>query len=244
MDLTNKRIVITGGTSGIGHEIVRQLHEGNDLIVISRHADKLEKLKNEFSGVAVFQADLSDLMQVEKVGKTIAERFKNIDVLINNAAVQNTAKLTDYNFTYANIEKETTINFTAPCCLTYLLLPALLASENRAAILNINSGLGLSPKTSSAIYCATKAGLSSFSQSLSYQLENTNVRVLQAFLPLVETNMTIGRGKHKLSAATAAAKIINGLKKEIPENNIGIVKLLRFLLRLAPSLAKKIMKAA
>ena len=129
--------------------------------------------------------------------------------------------------------------------MTYWLLPALMKNEKsheRTIILNINSGLGFVPKTSSAVYCATKAALDIFSQSLSYQLEQTNVRVQQAFLELVDTPMTAGRGTNKMSPKLAAQKIIYGIENDISINNIGKVKLLRVLLRLVPSIAKRIMK--
>jgi uncharacterized oxidoreductase len=106
----------------------------------------------------------------------------------------------------------------------------------------INSGLALAPKTGSAVYCATKAAMNSFSQSLEYQLEETNIKVIQSFLPLVDTPMTKGRGTGKMSARQAAAKIIEGIQKGTNPTNIGKVKLLRLLLALWPGLARKIMK--
>jgi uncharacterized oxidoreductase len=244
MELKNKTIVITGGTSGIGRELVKQLIKDNLLIIIGRSADKLQELKKTFSTITTYHADLSDLKQVESVGRAISKTFNNIDVLINNAAVQYTPNFNSNNFQYDTIEQETALNFIAPCCLIYLLLPSLSHGQGAAAILNINSGLGLSPKTSSAIYCATKAGLNSLSQSLAYQFEGSKISVLQAFLPLVETQMTLGRGSGKLSAERAAKKIIHGLSKGLASMDIGKVKLLRLLLRFLPSIAKKIMKAA
>lgn len=122
-----------------------------------------------------------------------------------------------------------------------MLLPLLL-KESTSIILNINSGLALTPKASSAIYCATKAALNTFSISLRYQLETTNVKVFQAFLPLVDTIMTKGRGKGKISSEYAAAKLIKGIEKEIISNDIGKIKILRFLLRFWPKLAYKILK--
>ncbi len=107
----------------------------------------------------------------------------------------------------------------------------------------MNSGLGLVPKTTSAIYCATKGALNIFSQSLRHQLEGTNIRVMQAFLPLVETPMTEGRGSGKLPADRVAADIIAGIEKNQLDIDIGKVKLLRPLARFLPSLARQIMKA-
>lgn len=241
MKLNKKRIVITGGTSGIGYEMVKTLYPDNEIIVISRSANKLDKLAQEFKGIITYQADLSKLKELEMVASAIAERFESIGLLINNAAVQYTPTFTDESFDYESISQEITLNFTSICSLTYLLLP-VLKHQDEAIILNINSGLALAPKTSSAIYCATKGALNIFSQSLRYQLENTNISVQQAFLELVETAMTTGRGENKMSSEEAAKLIIQGVERGILDHDIGKVKLLRLLLRLAPSIAQKIMK--
>lgn len=241
MKLNKKRIVITGGTSGIGYEMAKYLHPENEIIVISRNTEKLNELSQELEGISTYQADLSKFEELEVVVSAIVERFESIDVLVNNAAIQYTPTFIDDDFKYESISHEVTLNFTSICSLTYLLLPAL-THRNKAVILNINSGLALAPKTSSAIYCATKGALNIFSQSLRYQLEKTNISVYQAFLQLVETTMTTGRGKNKMSAEEAAKIIIQGLEKNIQDHDIGKVKLLRALLRLAPSIAHKIMK--
>ncbi len=110
------------------------------------------------------------------------------------------------------------------CSLIYLLLPNLL-QPNPSLIVNINSGLALVPKTSSAVYCATKAALNILSQSLAHQFEDTSIDVKQVFLPLVDTAMTTGRGKAKLSAEQAAADIICGLHSTGPNIDIGKMKL-------------------
>lgn len=241
MNLNKKRIVITGGTSGIGYQMVKSLQANNEIIVISKNENRLVALSKEFENIITYQADLSKLEEVESVAKLITEKFQSIDVLINNAAVQYTPTFIDDAFDYANINHEVMINFTSICSLTYLLLPAL-THQNKAVILMINTGLALAPKTTSAIYCATKGALNNFTQSLRYQLENSNISVQQAFLELVETGMTAGRGSNKMSAEDASEIIIKGLKDDVLEHDIGKVKLLRLLLRLVPSVAKKIMK--
>ena len=241
MKITGKHIVISGATSGIGLALTRQLYSDNKVIVIGRNTQKLKALAEQFKCISTFHVYLVNLDQLTTTTANILSEFAVIDLLINNAAVQNTPHFTAKDFDYSSIRDEITVNFTAPCCLIHQLLPALLAS-NSASIININSGLGLVPKTSSAIYCATKGALNIFSQSLNYQLENTNIDVQQVFLELVETPMSQGRGSHKISAEDAAQKIIEGITLGTTEHDIGKVKLLRLLLRIAPSLARKIMK--
>ncbi|MFC3120788.1 SDR family oxidoreductase [Agaribacter flavus] len=245
--LENKVIIITGGTSGIGYEIVRLLAPKNTVMVIARASTRLDKLKSEFSSVEVFAADLSKPEQYENLAAQILHRVNTIDVLVNNAAVQYTPTFLDEHFSYHSIESEINLNFRSICALSYLLLPALQHDEpniRESAIVNINSGLALAPKSSSAIYCATKAALDVFSQSLAYQLAHSNVKVMQAFLPIVDTPMTRGRGENKLSANLAAQAIVSGIEKGQLVNDVGKVALLRVLLRVAPSIAKKIMKRA
>jgi len=242
MNLENKTIVLTGGTSGIGFELVKILAPKNTVLVVARPGPRLENLKQAFPDVDVYPADLQNPAAYEDLAEKIIRRNETINVLINNAAVQKTPTFIDEDFSYGNIQNEIQINFTAICALSYLFLPALLECGSDASIVNINSGLALAPKTNSAVYSATKAAMNVFSQSLSYQLENTNVSVMQAFLPLVDTPMTEGRGKGKMDPAAAASRIAQGIARNAEVINIGKVKVLRFLLIVAPWLAKKIMR--
>lgn len=242
MQLKQKTIVISGGTSGIGKEIVEQLASNNQLIVIARNESKLNELVKAYPKVIPYTCNLANLDDVASTADLIAKNHPKIDLLINNAAIQFTPMFLDDHFRYETIQQEVNVNLTSIFCLIYLLLPCLLDEQRRTAILNVNSGLALAPKTNSAIYCATKGGLNIFSQSLRYQLESSNIRVLQAIMPLVETPMTIGRGSGKITAKKAATDILCGIKKEIAEHYIGKAKLLKFIYRLSPSLAKNILK--
>ena len=242
MQLQKKVIMITGATAGVGSALAAQLAEHNRLIVLGRNEEKLRTLTERYSDVDAYPCDLSDLSAVKATAAAIGRNHPKIDVLINNAAVQFTPHFLHEDFRYESIHEEVTVNFTAVCSLIYLLLPAMLSDDSRAVILNVNSGLALAPKTSSAVYCAGKGALLVFSQSLAYQLENTAVKVLQAFLPLVDTVMTHGRGSGKLSAEAAAAAMIRGIVRETPRNYVGRTKILRLVLRISPTLAAKIMK--
>ena len=241
MQLINKKILITGATSGIGLELLEKLYRDNSLYIIARNQEKINQLQDKFPKIVAYKADFNNIDELQVAVQQLALETQHLDVLINNAAIQYSPCFIDSDFKFESINAEITTNFTALCCLCHLLLP-LLNRQHSAAILNVNSGLAIVPKTSSAIYCATKGALNIFSLSLRHQLKDTQVQVLQAFLPLVDTPMTQGRGKSKMTADKVSAAIIRGIEKSILDHDIGKVKFLRLINRLLPSLAIKIMK--
>ena len=242
MNHHNKHVVVTGGTSGIGLALVRKLAIDNYVIVISKKGSLPQSLLTGKYPVQLYHADLASKAEIESVVDQIQKKHRSIDMLINNAAIQYTPEFLSDDFNYDTIETEIDVNFTAVCRLTYLFLPLLLAAE-KGEIVNVNSGLAIAPKTGSAIYCATKSALDSFSKSLSYQLEDTSVAVHQAFLPLVHTAMTEGRGSNKLQADDVADRILKGIMRQKGSNDVGKVQLLRLINYLMPPLARRIMKA-
>ncbi|MEM6708695.1 MAG: SDR family NAD(P)-dependent oxidoreductase [Pseudomonadota bacterium] len=241
MEITEKTVVLTGGTSGIGRCLVERLQPSNRLFVLARDRTRLAALAQDIPGLEIIEVDLADRVALGAAVETIARRADSVDLLINNAAVQYTPTVLDAAFDVDAIEREVAVNFTAVCQLKVMLLP-LLQHSDAGTIVNVNSGLALAPKTTSAVYCATKSAMDSFSQSLRYQLEATPVSVLQAFLPLVDTPMTEGRGRGKMTAVDAADRILLGIERRTVTNDIGKTKLLRALLTVAPPLARRIMK--
>jgi short-subunit dehydrogenase involved in D-alanine esterification of teichoic acids len=240
---TCKTILVTGGTSGIGRELVDQLHyQGHELVVVARNQAQLSRLDAEYARVTTYACDLSSRAQIESLATEITDRHPRLSILINNAGVQYTPTLLDEDFSFDSIEHETQVNFLSHVWITALLLPGLLQQNTTASIVNISSGLIFAPKTNSAIYCASKAAIHSFSQSLRYQLAETNILVQEVILPLVDTPMTEGRGKNKLSASEAARQIIEGMGKKSPEIYVGKAKLLPYLMRISPAIVKGILR--
>lgn len=242
MQLTGKQILITGGNSGIGLRLVRQLHtKQNHIIVASRTQNQWDNLKALQTKVTLLQCDLSSKEQILHMVQRLKEKQFTLDMLINCAAIQNTPKLIDKDFRFDDIAPEVITNFVAPVWLCHLLLPDLL-TRSEAAIVNISSGLAFYPKTSSAVYCATKAALHNFSQSLRYQLAETTVSVMEVILPLVDTPMTSDRGRGKVAPEYAAQKIIEGIQRNRNEIYVGKSRLLPLMMRIWPGRLKRILQ--
>lgn len=236
-------IIVTGGTSGIGHALVKQLHaQGHRLVVLSRSAQKLAHLKTCFPGVGTFTVDLADTGALAAIWRTLVERHPEPSMLINNAGVQFTPTYLDNDFDPQDIDQELAINLAAPLHLSWHALRTFQQLGEPAKIVNVSSGLAFFPKTQSAVYCATKAALHSFSQSLRYQTEDTCVRIVEIILPPVDTPMTEGRGHNKISADEAARQIMAGLASGRDEIFVGKARWLPALVRVAPSLVRQMMK--
>lgn len=244
MKLQDRTILITGGTSGIGYALVKNLAAKNKaIVVIARNPIHLEKLKNEFPNVHTYKCSLSNKIDVEKTFSEIINNHPDISVVINNAGIQVTPTFLDKDFSFDSIENEITVNLTSPIWICALMLGPLLNLKAPAAIVNITSGLGLYPKKNSAVYCATKAGLRNFTKSFRYQLEETPIKVFEAIMPLVDTPMTHGRGKGKISPDDAAHAIISGIEDDDEEIYVGKAKLIPLMSRISPGLMAAIMKA-
>lgn len=235
------KVILTGGTSGIGqHLLTRLLEGGHEVVVIARRASTLMQQPR----LIPIDVDLGNVAAVKVVCARLAEDHADATILINNAALQYPLPLTDPKFDPSQMEAEVAINLMAPALLAHALLPALRRHGKHAAIINISSGLAYFPKQQSALYCATKAGLSNFTQSLRFQLEQDGVLVSEVILPLVDTPMTEGRGMGKITAATAAHAILAGIENRRQTIHVGKAKLLPILSRLAPSVGRKILRGS
>jgi len=234
MNHTQLTVLITGGATGIGFALAGKFHSaGNRVILVGRSESALSKATDALPGAEVCAADITIAQDRER----LVNQFPNVSVLVNNAGIQVNRPIVES--TPQDIEHELNINFLAPVLLSRAYLPLLLQQPS-AAIVNVSSGLALVPKQGAAIYCASKAALHSYSKTLRWQLEGTHVRVFEILPPLVETAMTSGRGRGKISPSQLADEFWDGFKADRYEMQIGKTKLLALINRLAPSLAEKI----
>ena len=236
MEVSGKTALVTGGTDGIGLEIARQLKtKGATVIVCGRRENYLASAQAE--GMEAIAADLSNAEGCKAFLAVLGAR--TLDVLINNAGMSGNFgpnEPIDLPLT----DRAIFLNLNAPLHLIGHLLPGLL-TRPEAAIVNVTSGLAIAPRAGGPVYCATKAALRSFTQSLRHNLRHTQVHVIEALPPVVETAMTAGRQTKKMPASECAAQIIDAIESNKTEANVGIVRLLRMVYSVSPALARRIM---
>ncbi|MDQ8201921.1 SDR family NAD(P)-dependent oxidoreductase [Pelagicoccus sp. SDUM812003] len=242
MELKGKEIVLTGGTSGVGLALVEALQADNTLLVIARQSERLEALKTRKENVDTLACDLGDADQLRRLEQS-SWIFEGVDLLINNAAIQVSDGFLSQRYDFESMERELRLNLLAPACLTKLAACEMSRRDKGGAILNVGSALAIAPKASSPMYCSTKAGLRSLSRSIGYQLWDRGVRVLHAMLPLVDTAMTAGRGKGKITAEQAAKELIEVVEEERVDAAIGKACLLAAIDRVSPRMAQRLMRA-
>lgn len=242
MKIAGNTILITGGSSGIGWALAERFSQlGNKVIITGRDIQKLNKIKSQYPEIEIFSGDLTDEITSENLIKFIKEQYPDLNILINNAAVQYNYLFTEELDFSDKIDYEIAINLVVPIKLTTSLLPLLLGNKG-GAVVNVSSGLFIAPKKSASVYCATKSAIHTFSQTLRYQLESTSVKVFEIVPSLIDTPMTAGRGKSKISPETLVDEFIKNFKSDKYEIYIGKTKLLKAIHRLFPKIAYRIMK--
>lgn len=230
--------LLTGATSGIGAALLaRLLAQGHNVIALSRSAAHLPAQP----GLTALSADLTDLPAIPALAQRLLAEHPTLSVLINSAAVQHAHALTDPASTPAHLIAETALNLAAPALLAQALLPHLMARP-AGAIVNLSSGLATFPKQQGGLYSATKAGLSSFTTSLRWQAEGTPLLVTEVVLPLVDTPMTAGRGRGKISPDRAAQAILAGIAARRPVIRVGAARALPLIAALAPWAGRRLLR--
>ena len=236
MEIRGKVALVTGGTDGIGLCIARLLKEkGATVIVCGRRTNLLASARAE--GFEAIEADLSSREGVTALAQTATTR--TLDILINNAGAG-----VDYDLAEAidldAVDRTIFLNLDAPIHLAALLVPQLKARPE-AALVNVTSGLAIAPRAGGPVYCATKAGLRSFTKAIRFQLRGTRLNVIEALPPVVETAMTASRSGSKMKPEHCAAEIVAAIEGNRQEANVGMVKLLKLVHSISPRLAEAIM---
>ena len=236
MDLKDKAVLLTGGSAGIGRELARLMKQkGAKVTLTGRNKERMAAMQKE--GFEVIEADLSNAKGVDALIADIGER--EFDILINNAG-----QLVDHDFRKGLPDSDAAddciyANLSAPIRLTTALVP-MLGHRPEASIVNVTSGLAIAPAARQPVYCATKSGLRAYSLTLREQLKDTNIHVIEALPPVVDTQMNADNPMSKMPAAECAAQIMDAIESGADEANIGQVRLLRWAYSLSPALARRI----
>jgi len=191
MKLINNKILITGGASGIGLGLTeRFIQENNTVIICGRRESVLKEVAAKFPSVITKVCDLSAEADRIELYNWVAKNHSDLNVLVNNAGIQNWMSIPDSNF-YQKSSDEITTNVLAPIHLTTLFTNL----SSLETIINVTSGLAFIPLAKVPVYCATKAFMRSFTLSLRYMLRSKGIEVIEMIPPALNTDLG-GKGIH------------------------------------------------
>lgn len=236
------RTIVTGATSGIGWALaIRLAGSGVPVLAIGRDRTRLGELAAHNALITTVAADLGRSDALPGLARRLVSDHPDVGCLINNAGIQCDLRMDDAGYDEVQLRGEVDVNLVAPLLLTQALLPHF-QSRQAAWVVNVTSGLAYVPKRTAAVYSATKAGLHLFTQALRVQMRGSPVRVVEVVMPLVDTPMTEGRGRGKLSADRAACELVAGLKAGRLDIRVGKARALPLLQRWAPGLLARMLQ--
>ena len=193
MKMSGNTILITGGATGIGYSMSKYfLARGNTVVICGRREARLEQAAGELPGLHTIRCDVADPDDRGVLLRYMKDNFPGVNILINNAGIQRDVDLTKGMVDLDSGADEIRINLEAPIYLSALFTP-LLAARDNAVIVNVSSGLAFMVEHAIGmpVYCATKAGLHTFSLAQRRQLAPLGIRVVEIIPPMVESELNM-----------------------------------------------------
>lgn len=223
-------VLITGGASGIGYALAEFfLEAGSEVIITGRRKDKLAEARKNHPELNMMACDISLEDERTDLIEWIASDFKSLNILVNNAGIQQDLDFTANVSDFHSVESEININLTAAIIMSGLCIP-LIRDKEDAAIINVSSGLGFIPSARAPVYSATKAGIHAFSMALRYQLMKTGIKVFEIVPPYVDTELNPegrvarGTGKGGLTPREFVAAVMKLFPKDVFEIGYGMTE--------------------
>src|SRR5438876_8042585 len=237
MKITGRTILITGGSAGIGLAFALKFLElGNQVIVTGRRQTVLDEVKAKYPKLHTIQGDVADPVQIASLATRVKAEYPRLDVLMNNAGIMLHKNLKVPAADLDGLMAEMNINVRGVIRLTSAFIDILTA--NKGTLINVSSGLAFVPLPSAPIYCATKAAVHSYTQSLRFQLEDRGVEVIELMPPAVTTALSADLPEGGLVALITTDKLLKqtfaALKKGKLEIRPGQANLLALMRRLVP----------
>ena len=194
MKITGNTILITGGGSGIGRGLAEALQaEGNHVIIAGRRKSVLDETTEANPGMKSLTLNIEDAASIREFAAQITTQYPALNMVIHNAGIMRIERLLEQQDDTSDAEAIVTTNLLGPIRLTAALLPHFLKQPS-AAIMTVSSGLAFVPLAPTPTYCATKAAIHSYTESLRYQLKGTKVEVIELAPPYVQTEL-MGSGQ-------------------------------------------------
>jgi uncharacterized oxidoreductase len=242
MRLVEKKVLITGGGSGIGRELARRLAARNDVMIAGRDKAKLDRACAETPGIRAVPVDVTSEDSAQQSLDRVAVELGGLDLLVHSAGVMHAAPIAAPDSASA-IEEELAVNLGGSIRMTRLALP-LLTESPESGIVFISSAVALFPAPGLASYAATKAAVHSFARTLRVELADKRVRVFEVLPPVVDTEMTRGMDVSKIPADAVVDAIVGGVSRDREEIPVERIKALLRLARFAPGVADKVLLRA
>lgn len=212
--IVNKVVVVTGGSRGIGAQIVKTLANENYKVILNYNNSKeqAEKIQQELQEqgreIEIIKADISKKEEVEKLIKFVFNKFKKIDVLINNAGISQERLFTDVTEDEWDRIMNTNLNSVFYCTQQVL---KYMIPEHQGCIINISSIWGETGASCEVAYSTTKAAINGMTKSLAKEVGPSNIRVNAIAPGIIDTDMN----------KNLTIKELEQIKQEIPLNKIG-----------------------
>ena len=210
----SKTVIVTGGTRGIGAAIVKLLAEnGYNVVLNYNKSDDIavsakEEYTNKGYNVEIFKADVSKREEVKKLIEYTVNKFGTIDVIVNNAGIDNEKLFQD--ITDEDWNNVINTNLYSAFCVSQEAIP-IMVNNKKGLIINISSIYGTDGGSFAVAYSASKAGIIGFTKALAKELGPSNIRVNAIAPGIINTDMNKGYSKEELE----------DIKNEIPLRKIG-----------------------
>ena len=209
-----KTVIVTGGSRGIGEGIVRLLAEKDYNIILNYNKSEekakqiQDELKQKGKNIEIFKADISKREEVKKIIAFALEKFKTIDVLVNNAGISQTKLFTD--ITDADWDNMIQTNLNSVFYCTQEALPTMIHNK-KGCIINVSSIWGITGASCEVSYSVAKAGIDGMTKALAKELGPSNIRINSIAPGIIDTDMNKEYTEEE----------IEEIKKEIPLGRIG-----------------------